>query len=82
MIPNFVQQITWVENKLIMVSTSVAHSWKDSNKEQFYDSYMNEYEKKLESFVHGGPENYGMGLDELLNFLDRKEREMEMLGRL
>lgn len=81
MIPNFVQQIISVERDLLTASTSAANYWQDDVKERFYNSYMNEYENKLELFIHGGVGNYGMGLDELLTFLDQKEREMEMLGR-
>ena len=81
MIPNFVQQIISVEKDLLTVSTTTANFWQDDNKERFYNSYMNEYESKLELFIHGGTGNYGMGLDKLLTFLDQKEREMEMLGR-
>lgn len=81
MIPNFVQQIISVERELKTASNSTANYWQDEVKERFYNSYMNEYENKLELFIHGGAENYGMGLDELLTFLDQKEREMEMLGR-
>lgn len=82
MIPNFVQQIISVERDLLAASTSAANYWKDDVKERFYNSYMNEYENKLEVFIHSGVGNYGMGLDELLTFLDQKEREMEMLGRI
>ncbi len=82
MIPNFVQQIASVERELKTVSTTTASFWQDGNKDQFYNSYINEYGNKLELFIHGGTENYGMGLDELLTFLDQKEREMEALGRL
>lgn len=81
MIPNFVQQIISVERDLLTTSTSAANYWQDNIKEQFYNSYMNEYENKLEVFINGGVANYGMGLNELLTFLDQKEREMEMLGR-
>lgn len=82
MIPNFVQQIISVEQDLLTTATTTANFWQDDNKDRFYNSYMNEYGNKLGLFIHGGTENYGMGLDELLTFLDRKEREMERLGRL
>lgn len=82
MVPNFVQQVASVEEELLTASTNVANYWQDSNKDQFYNSYINEYGNKLELFIHGGTENYGMGLNELLTFLDQKEREMEALGRM
>lgn len=82
MIPNFVQQVASVEEELLTASTNVANYWQDNNKDQFYNSYINEYESSLELFIKGGTNNYGMGLDELLTFLDQKEREMEMLGRM
>lgn len=82
MVPNFVQQVASVEEKLLTASTNVANYWQDNNKDQFYNSYINEYGNKLELFIHGGTENYGMGLNELLTFLDQKEREMEALGRM
>lgn len=81
MIPNFVQQIISAERTLLTASGSTANYWQDAVKEHFYNSYMNEYENKLELFIHGGTGNYGMGLEELLTFLDQKEREMDMLGR-
>lgn len=82
MIPNFVQQVLAVEGGLLTASANTANYWRDDNKERFYNSYMNEYENSLELFIKGGTYNYGMGLDELLTFLDQKEREMEMLGRM
>lgn len=82
MVPNFVQQVASVEEELLTASTNVANYWQDNNKDQFYNSYINEYGNKLELFIHGGTENYGMGLNELLTFLDQKEREMEALGRM
>lgn len=82
MIPNFVQQIVSIEKDLLTSSANTANFWQDEKCEQFDNLYMNEYEKKLELLIHGGSENYGMGLDELLVFLDQKESEMEMLGRL
>ena len=75
MVPNFVQQVASVEEELLTASTNVANYWQDNNKDQFYNSYINEYGNKLELFIHGGTENYGMGLNELLTFLDQKERE-------
>lgn len=78
---NFVQQIASIERELQAALNSAANYWQDDVKERFYNSYMNEYENKLELFIHGGAGNYGMGLDELLTFLDQKEREMELLGR-
>lgn len=82
MVPNFVQQVASVEEELLTASTNVVNYWQDNNKDQFYNSYINEYGNKLELFIHGGTENYGMGLNELLTFLDQKEREMEALGRM
>lgn len=82
MVPNFVQQVASVEEELLTASINVANYWQDNNKDQFYNSYINEYGNKLELFIHGGTENYGMGLNELLTFLDQKEREMEALGRM
>ena len=82
MIPNFVQQVASVEEDLLTASTNAANYWQDNNKDRFYNSYINEYESSLELFIKGGTYNYGMGLDELLTFLDQKEREMEMLGRM
>lgn len=79
MIPNFVQQIVSIESALKTASSDAANDWKDNNKERFYDAYINEYEEKLELFVRGGTEMYGMGLDELLRFLDEKEREIQAL---
>lgn len=78
---NFVQQIASIERELQAALNSTANYWQDDVKERFYNSYMNEYENKLELFIHGGTGNYGMGLEELLTFLDQKEREMDMLGR-
>lgn len=78
---NFVQQIASIERELQAVLNSTANYWQDDVKERFYNSYMNEYENKLEVFINGGVGNYGMGLEELLTFLDQKEREMDMLGR-
>lgn len=81
MIPNFVQQISAVEQDMMTIAIAASDDWNDDNKEQFYNLYVKVYDTDLEIFIKGGTRNYGMGLDELLAFCDRKEREMEALGR-
>lgn len=82
MIPNFVQQIASVQRDLLMQATLAEDFWKDDNKERFYEAYMKEYDSRLRLYVEGGTGNYGMGLNELLTYIDQKEQEMNALGRL
>lgn len=82
MIPNFVQQIASVQRDLLTQATCVEDFWKDDNQERFYEAYMKEYDSRLRLYVEGGIGNYGMGLNELLTYIDQKEQEMNALGRL
>ena len=82
MIPNFVQQIASVQRDLLTQATLAEDFWKDDNKERFYEAYMKEYDSRLRLYVEGGTGNYGMGLNELLTYIDQKEQEMSALGRL
>ncbi len=79
MVPDFVEQIKNVQSCLKTQAQLTGESWKDCVKERYYDTYIDVYDKQLDTIVTGSGYIYGMGLIDLLKFIDEKQTEMESL---
>lgn len=80
MIPDFVLQMQEIERNLKSQSMATQRQWQDSVAARFYNKFIDEYEKKISAYLYGDVSMYGMGLDELLKFIDTKQNEMKELS--
>jgi hypothetical protein len=80
MIPDFVLQLQETERNLKSQSIATRGQWQDSVAARFYNRFIDEYDKKINAYLFGDVSMYGMGLDELLKFIDAKQNEMKELS--
>ncbi len=79
-IPDFVLQIEEVERQLRTQMEVTADDWRDRKKDEYYQKYMDPYCERIETYINGGTNMKGMGINELVVFCDNKLQEMENLS--
>jgi len=78
-IPDFVMHVQEIQRQLEAQCDVTAEDWRDGVKERFYDMFINQYKSDLDLYIHGGVGITGMGLNELLVFIDEQMQKMERL---
>lgn len=80
MIPDFVPQTQEILRQLQAQTEVTYQYWQDSVASRFRDNYLAKYDKYLGRYINGSPDQLGMGLAELLQFIDEKAMEMTALS--
>jgi len=78
-IPDFAMQVQEVQRQIEAQSDVTAQDWKDAVQKRYYDNYIDAYKEKMGLYIHGGSGISGMGINDLLVFLDEKMQKMEEL---
>ena len=78
-IPDFVMQVQEIQRQIDAQCDVTAQDWKDAVQKRYYDNYIDTYKETIELYIHGGSGIVGMGLNELLVFLDEQMQKMERL---
>lgn len=78
-IPDFAMQVLEIQRQIETQGEITAEDWNDAVQRRYYENYMTMYKDRLEQYVHGGQQISGMGINDLLVFLDKKVQEMEAL---
>lgn len=78
-IPDFAMQVMEIARQIEAQSSVTADDWKDAVKERYYGRYIDPYAQKLDLYIHGGDEMTGMGINDLVVFLDEKMQQMAQL---
>lgn len=79
-IPDFVMQLQEQERQLKTQMDATADDWRDEVKDKFYDKYMDTYSEMIETYINGGKDMSGKGVNDLMEFMDQKLEEMEDLS--
>ena len=79
-IPDFVLQIQEVERQLKTQMEATADDWRDGKREEYYQKYMDKYCDDIETYINGGGNMKGKGVNDLMVFCDQKLQEMERLS--
>ena len=79
-IPDFVLQIQEIERQLKTQMEATADDWRDRKKEEYYQKYMEKYCEDIETYINGGRNMRGLGVNDLMIFCDQKLQEMEELS--
>ena len=82
MIPDFVLQTKEIMRQLQAQEEVTYEYWQDSVANRFKDNFLSKYDEYLNMYINGGANQTGMGLDELLRFIDDKTRELSSLSGL
>ena len=82
MIPDFVLQTKEIMRQLQAQEEVTYEYWQDSVANRFKDNFLSKYDEYLNLYINGGANQTGMGLDELLRFIDDKTRELSALSGL
>jgi hypothetical protein len=80
MIPDFVLQMQEIEQNLQSQCEATKNQWQDSVAKRFYNNFIEEYSEKTKSYLFGAINMRGMGLDDLLKYIDCKQNEMKELS--
>ena len=78
-IPDFSTQMLEVENQLKTQIVITQEDWRDEKAETYEKEHLQQYEEKIQLYLNGGSNMQGMGLIELMEFIDSKMKEMENL---
>lgn len=76
MIPDFVLQTKEILLQLKAQAEVTYEYWQDTVALRYRDNYLKKYEQYIDTYINGGPNQTGMGLDELLQFIDKKSNEL------
>ncbi len=83
MIPDYVSQVQEVARQLEAQALVTATQWSDSRRKEFYDRYIEPMLEWIDTYVNGSSgarSMQGMGLDDLLQFMDEQVSEFEAAG--
>jgi hypothetical protein len=82
MIPDYVQQVYEIHGALAKQAFAAQEDWQDSVAKRYYEKFIEKYEEKVNLYITGNPymDITGKGLNDILIFIDEKEREMAALG--
>ena len=79
-IPDFVLQLQEIERQLKAQMESTADDWRDRKKDEYYQKYLDNYCDDIETYINGGGNMSGFGVNDLVVFCDQKLQEMESLS--
>lgn len=79
-IPDFIDQLLEIKRQFQVDTDMAKEEWRDGRQRQYYEKYVEPYLKTIEVYIEGGYDMTGMGLSDLLVFLDNKMDEMESLS--
>lgn len=76
-IPDYAIQVTELMHQLEAQAAQTAADWSDTKRCEYYADYVEPYLKDLDTYIHGGSEMKGRGLNDLLQFVADKIGEFE-----
>jgi len=79
-IPDFVLQVEEIERQLKTQMEATADDWRDRKKDEYYQKYMDPYCERIETYINGGDNMKGKGVNDLVVFCDTKLQEMENIS--
>lgn len=80
MIPDFVPQTKEILREFMSRAEVTYQYWQDSVAYRYREDYIKRYEQDLDTYVNGGTNQTGMGLEELLRFIDEKSRMLSEIS--
>ena len=82
MIPDFVPQTKEILRQLQTQAEMTYQCWQDAVGYRYRENYIKRYEQDIDIYINGGTNQTGMGLEELLQFIDSKTRELSEISGL
>lgn len=76
-IPDYAIQVTELMHQLEAQAAQTAADWSDTKRCEYYADYVEPYLKDLDTYIHGGSDMKGKGLNDLLQFVADKVGEFE-----
>lgn len=78
-IPDFAMQVQELQRQIEAQSDVTSQDWRDLVQKRYYENFIHAYKEITDLYIHGGMGMYGMGINELLVFLDEQMQKMEEL---
>lgn len=78
-IPDFPNQVLEVEKQLETQIVVTREDWRDEKAAAYCKEHLQQYGEKMQLFLNGGANMVGLGLVELMEFVNRKMEEMAQL---
>lgn len=79
-IPDFVLQVKEIQRQLKTQMDITADDWRDKKREEYYQKYMDSYCERIDTYINGGNNMKGMGVNDLVVLCDTKLQDMEQLS--
>jgi len=78
-VPDFALQLQEVEKQFQIQAVQTQEEWQDVKQEQFYDAYVEPLKEYIETYMNGGSDMSGLGVNDLMDFLAKSMDDMEEL---
>lgn len=75
---DYVQQMMEIQRGLLAKAEATKAMWQDEVSKRYYNDYIDYYEKYINDYIQG-KEITGKGLEDLLEFFEKKTLEMNQL---
>lgn len=75
---DYVQQMMEIQRGLLAKAEATKAMWQDEVSKRYYNDYIDYYEKYINDYIQGN-EITGKGLEDLLEFFEKKTLEMTQL---
>ena len=79
-IPDFVLQVKEIQRQLKTQMDITADDWRDKKREEYYQKYMDSYCERIDTYINGGNNMKGMGVNDLVVLCDTKLQDIEQLS--
>ncbi len=76
---DYVLQMQEIQRTVLAQAEATKSLWQDDVAKRYCRDYVDCYEKDINAYLRGGSEIRGKGLEELLEFFERKIEEMSQL---
>ncbi|MBP5515962.1 MAG: hypothetical protein J6X86_03335 [Bacteroidales bacterium] len=76
---DYVPQMLDIQRYILAQAETAKAMWQDEVSERYYRSFIEDYDKDINTYLRGGPDIAGLGLEDLLEFFERKLEEMSKL---
>lgn len=78
-IPDFALQLQEISKQLQIQANITDQDWKDKKKEEYFDAYVTPLIEYIDTYINGGNDMSGKGVNDLMDFLAESMDKMEDL---
>lgn len=82
MIPDYVLQMQEIQRQFESTANVLEEDWQDNVQKRFYEEYVEPFKKDTDTYMYGGSNLYGKGLDELLKLMEKQMDAMSDIAEV